>query len=108
MRAESQCYHCPSTATARPSGPISLRGSLKVMRKSAPVLTALLMLALQAAVPSARQAGGGGGQQPATVPAQGAGQATAPPSGQDPAPGTPADAQQAPRIRTGINYVRVD
>jgi VWFA-related protein len=64
------------------------------MRKSAPVLTALLVLALQAA--------GGGAQQPASTPDPAAGQ---PPAGQQaPAP----DGQQPPRIRTGINYVRVD
>ncbi|MEN3337466.1 MAG: hypothetical protein V7647_1142 [Acidobacteriota bacterium] len=66
------------------------------MNKSVPVLSALLVLALQA---------GGGAQQPASQ-----APASSQPAGQ-PAAGSQApatDAQQPPRIRTGINYVRVD
>lgn len=70
------------------------------MRKSAPVLTALLLAAMQAAAPAARQAAGSGSQQPSTPSAQPA----APPPEQT----TPPDRQQPPTIRTGINYVRVD
>jgi VWFA-related protein len=71
------------------------------MRMSAPVLTVLLLLGVQAAVPAARQAAGGGAQQPATPAAQ-------EPAPQEPAQPAPAEGQQPPRIRTGINYVRVD
>ena len=90
------------------------------MRKSAPVLSVLLAVALQGAVPSARQAAGAGAQQPATpATRQPASQAPASPpppapaTGQQPAAPTggqapAADPQQPPRIRTGINYVRVD
>jgi VWFA-related protein len=71
------------------------------MRMSAPVLTVLLLLSVQAAVPAARQAAGAGAQQPATPAAQ-------EPAPQEPAQPAPAEGQQPPRIRTGINYVRVD
>ncbi|MDQ3213168.1 MAG: hypothetical protein M3Q85_10890, partial [Acidobacteriota bacterium] len=73
------------------------------MRISAPVLIVLLGLAVQTAAPAARQ-----------TPAQGATpQPPAPPAAQGPAAPTageppPGDATQPPRIRTGINYVRVD
>ncbi len=81
------------------------------MRISAPALTVLLILAGQAAAP-ARQAGGTaqpptGGQPQSAAPApQGpAAAGQTPVSGAQPAPdGQP----QAPPIRTGINYVRVD
>src|SRR5690349_4999507 len=90
------------------------------MRKSAPVLTALLVLAVHAAAPAARQRSAQAArldaQQPANAAGQNPGQAPSAGAGQDPA-GQPApqgaaqappDAQQPPRIRTGINYVRVD
>jgi VWFA-related protein len=72
------------------------------MRKSAPVLTVLILLlaALQPASPAARQAAGGA-QQPDPA----AQQPPAPPTAAQPAA---PDGQQPPRIRTGINYVRVD
>jgi VWFA-related protein len=74
------------------------------MRTSAPVLATLLVLALQAAAPAARQPASNGAQQPAATP-----QDPAAPAPTPTAPGQPAaDAQQPPRIRTGINYVRVD
>jgi VWFA-related protein len=83
-----------------------------IMNKLVPVLSALLVLALQAprqvSADASRQSSGqagGGAQQPASQ-----GPASSQPAGQPPAgsqaPAT--DAQQPPRIRTGINYVRVD
>ncbi len=73
------------------------------MKISAPVLTVLLGLAVQTAGPAARQAPAQGGepQQPSAPAAQGP---AAPAAGQ----AEPGGAAQPPRIRTGINYVRVD
>ena len=73
------------------------------MKISAPLLTVLLGLAVLRAAPAARQAPaqGGGPQQPSAPAAQGPG---APAEGQ----AEPGAAAQPPRIRTGINYVRVD
>jgi VWFA-related protein len=71
------------------------------MRMSAPALTVLFVLALQAAAPAARQAAGTGAQQPSSP-------AAPPPAAPAPAQQAPPDGQQPPRIRTGINYVRVD
>ena len=68
------------------------------MRISAPALTLMLVLGGLAVAPAARQAAGNGAQQPAAP-------ATPPPEAAQPAQ---TDAQQPPRIRTGINYVRVD
>jgi VWFA-related protein len=62
----------------------------------------MLVLGGLAVAPAARQSAGSGAQQPAAP-------ATPPPDAAQPAqPAQEPDAQQPPRIRTGINYVRVD
>ncbi len=73
------------------------------MRISAPVLAILLGLGAQSAAPAARQAPAGGGD---ARPADPAAQTPQPQAPAEPPQG--ASDQQPPRIRTGINYVRVD
>jgi VWFA-related protein len=68
------------------------------MRISAPALALMMVLGGLAVAPAARQSAGNGAQQPAAP-------ATPPPDAAQPAQ---PDGQQPPRIRTGINYVRVD
>ena len=82
------------------------------MRISAPALTMMLVLGGLAVAPAARQSAGNGAQQPAAPPAPppDSAQPAQPaqqPDAQQPGAQQP-DGQQPPRIRTGINYVRVD